>query len=352
MNATIQTPKSKKEIEPKTDSTDKWDILKSIKKSLDKQFETDNSLIRLGDKDNHPVPSISTGLLTLDWDVVGCGGLPEGRQIEVFGPESSGKTTFALHCIAQQQKLGKLCAIVDSEHSLSPAYAKILGVDIDSLIFSQPDSGEQSITTVQELVNSGIVSLIVVDSVAALVPSSELEGDIGGSFMGQQARLMSQSMRVLRGICNTHKCTIVWINQTRQKIGIVYGNPEVTTGGLALKFYASLRLDIRRKEVIKDGDTQIGHQLRIKAVKNKVGAPFRETIVDLLYGSGIDTLSDTIQYAVNHEIITRSGSWYAFGDERLGQGLPNVKQALLDAPELLENIQEKIKIGLDSPKTV
>ena len=352
LTETIQPLKSKKEMESKIDPTDTWDILKSIKKSLDKQFETENSLIRLGDKDNHPLPSISTGLMTLDWDVIGCGGLAEGRQIEIFGPESSGKTSLALHCIAQKQKLGKLCAIVDSEHSLSPEYAKILGVDLDSLIFAQPDSGEQSVTTVQELVNSGIVSLIVVDSVAALVPSSELEGDIGGSFMGQQARLMSQSMRVLRGTCNVHKCTIIWINQTRMKIGVVYGNPETTTGGMALRFYTSLRLHVKRKEAIKDGDVQIGHQINIKAVKNKCGAPFRDTTVDLLYDSGIDCLSDTIQYAVNHGIIARSGSWFALGDEKLGQGLENVKQALLDDPTLLASIQNKIKESLDKPQSV
>lgn len=303
--------------------------------------------MKLGDKVGQPWPSIPTGLLSLDEQVLGCGGMPEGRIIEIFGPESSGKTTIALWTIAKAQKRGKLCAFVDAEHALDPTYAFKLGVDVDNLLVSQPDSGEQALDTVIALVETGALGIIVVDSVAALVPQAELDGEMGQSHMGLQARLMSQAMRKLRGICNVTKTTVIFINQIREKIGVMFGSPETTTGGRALKFYASIRLDVRKvggtDGQIKSGDTLIGHKTKIKAAKNKMAAPFRETVIDLIYGEGYDELADFVTYASTIGVIERSGAWYNYKDTRLGQGLAKTIEAVRLNDKWKQEIEADVK---------
>jgi recombination protein RecA len=324
--------------------------LEGVTKQLDVQFKTTNSLVRLGKKSFGLLPSFPTGITSLDFGAIGTGGLPKGRIIEIFGPESSGKTTITLQCIAETQRLGGMCAFVDAEHALDPLYAKHLGVNTDELYVSQPDSGEQAIETVIALVESKAVDVIVVDSVAALVPQAELDGDMGDSHMGLQARLMSQAMRKLRGICSVNQVTVILINQIREKIGVMFGSPETTTGGRALKFYASVRLDVRKMGAegskIMSGDVMIGTKTKIKVVKNKGGAPFRETIVDLIYGKGIDKEADLITYAATAGAIEKAGAWYSFKGERLGQGLQNAINAVRADSDLLAKVKAEVTLAV------
>ena len=338
--------KEKKEADKPLTKKDKIAILSDLNKSLNKQFDVKVSLVRMGDKVGVRVPSISTNLPSLDEEVIQCGGIPRGRIVEIFGPESAGKTPIALHIIAcEQHATGNLCAFVDAEHSLDPTYASTLGVDVDDLFIAQPDSGEQALTIVEQLIDSGTVSIVVIDSVAALVPQAELDGEMGDSNMGLQARLLSQAMRKLRGKANTKGVTLIFINQIREKIGVMFGSPETTTGGRALKFFASVRLDVRRKDPIGAKESPIGHVLKVKAVKNKLGSPMRETLVNLLYGKGLDTFADTISYAVKIGVIDKDGAWYSFKGERIGYGLETATDNLRNNPEwfskILLTIQER-----------
>lgn len=314
----------------------------------DKDWETKHSLIRLGNKVNVPIPSVSTGIITLDDEVLGCGGIPRGRVIEVIGPESSGKTTIALMFVACFQALGEIAAYVDAEHALDPTYANKLDVDVDNLLISQPDHGEHALGVTEALVRSGLVSIIVIDSVAALVPKAELEGDMGDSHMGLQARLMSQALRKLTGIASKSGTTLVFINQIREKIGVMFGSPETTTGGRALKFYSSVRLDVRRVSDIKDGDRFIGHNMKVKAIKNKVATPKKETILDLYYPGesdikGFDRMADLVKYAEGLGVAEKSGAWYSFGKDRIGQGLANAAALMRDNPDMVTKMIEQIK---------
>ncbi|OLA10264.1 MAG: recombinase RecA, partial [Coprobacillus sp. 28_7] len=297
---------------------------------------------RLGDKVNEQYEVVPTGSIALDM-ALGVGGYPKGRIIEIYGPESSGKTTFALHAIAEAQKQGGIAAFIDAEHALDPRYAFSLGVDVDNLIVSQPDTGEQALEICDYLIRSGAVSIIVVDSVAALVPKVEIDGDMGDSHIGLQARLMSQAMRKLSGAISKTNCVAIFINQIREKVGVMFGSPETTSGGRALKFYATIRLDIRRVEQIKQGDTAIGSITRVKVVKNKVAPPFKTCDVDLIYGKGISKEAEIIDLGVKYDIIEKSGSWFAYNDEKLGQGRENVKEYLRQNPNLSEEILTKIK---------
>jgi recombination protein RecA len=309
---------------------------------IEKQFGK-GSIMRLGQKDViAQMPSISTGSVSLDY-ALGIGGVPRGRVIEIFGPESSGKTTLALQVIAEAQKLGGMAAFVDAEHALDAGYARKLGVDLDNLLVSQPDNGEQALEIVEVLVRSGGVDVIVVDSVAALVPRAEIEGEMGEAQMGLQARLMSQALRKLTGIVSKSKTCLIFINQLREKIGVMFGNPETTTGGRALKFYSSVRIDIRRIGAIKDGDVVVGGRTRVKIVKNKVAPPFREAEFDVMYGEGISKEGDLLDLAVDRKIVEKSGTWFAFSGERLGQGRENVKQFLKDNPATFKSIEEKVR---------
>jgi len=316
---------------------------------IEKQFGK-GSIMRLGQKDAiAQIPAISTGAVSLDY-ALGIGGVPRGRVIEIFGPESSGKTTLALQVIAEAQRAGGMAAFVDAEHALDAKYAKKLGVDLDNLLVSQPDNGEQALEIVEVLVRSGAVDVVVVDSVAALVPRAEIEGEMGEAQMGLQARLMSQALRKLTGIVSKSKTCLIFINQLREKIGVMFGNPETTTGGRALKFYASVRIDIRRIGAIKDGDVVVGGRTRVKIVKNKVAPPFREAEFDVMYGEGISREGDLLDLAVDRKIVEKSGTWFAFGGERLGQGRENVKQFLKDNPAVSKSIEEKVRkeLGLIS----
>ena len=293
----------------------------------------------LGNKIGIKVPCISTNLPSLDDEVLQCGGIPRGRIVEIFGPESSGKTTLALHIIAcEQSSTENLAAFVDAEHALDPNYASKLGVDIKELLISQPDSGEQALETVDALIDTGAVSLIVIDSVAALVPQAELDGEFGDSHMGLQARLMSQAMRKLRGKAQLKGVTLIFINQIREKVGVVYGSPEVTTGGRALKFYTTVRLDVRRRAVIGEKERPIGHKMEVKAVKNKVGSPMRSVELDLIYGVGINTAADLINCGVDYGVVEKSGVWYSFQGERIGQGLTNAAECVTVNSELRQKI--------------
>jgi recombination protein RecA len=301
------------------------------------------SIMRLGQKDAvAQIPAISTGAVSLDY-ALGIGGVPRGRVIEIFGPESSGKTTLALQVIAEAQKTGGMAAFVDAEHALDAQYAKKLGVDLDNLLVSQPDNGEQALEIVEVLVRSGGVDVVVVDSVAALVPRAEIEGEMGEAQMGLQARLMSQALRKLTGVVSKSKTCLVFINQLREKIGVMFGNPETTTGGRALKFYASVRIDIRRIGAIKDGDVVVGGRTRVKIVKNKVAPPFREAEFDVMYGEGISREGDLLDLAVDKRIVEKSGTWFAFSGERLGQGRENVKQFLKENPAIFKAIEERVR---------
>ena len=309
---------------------------------IEKQFGK-GSIMRLGQKGPiQPIDAIPTGSISIDF-ALGVGGVPRGRVVEIFGPESSGKTTLALQIIAEAQKLGGMAAFVDAEHALDAAYAQKLGVDIDNLLVSQPDNGEQALEIVEVLIRSGGVDVVVVDSVAALVPKAEIEGEMGDAQMGLQARLMSQALRKLTGVVSKSKTCLVFINQLREKIGVMFGNPETTTGGRALKFYASVRLDIRRIASIKDGDVVVGGRTRVKVVKNKVAPPFREAEFDIMYGEGISRTGDLIDLAVEKRIVEKSGAWFAFGGERLGQGRENAKQFLKENPDICKTIEDRVR---------
>jgi recombination protein RecA len=309
---------------------------------IEKQFGK-GAIMRLGMRNSiSPVAAISTGAISIDY-ALGIGGLPRGRVVEIFGPESSGKTTLALQVIAEAQKAGGLAAFVDAEHALDAEYARKLGVDIDNLLVSQPDNGEQALEIVEVLIRSGSVDVVVVDSVAALVPRAEIEGEMGEAQMGLQARLMSQALRKLTGAISKSKTVLIFINQLREKIGVMFGNPETTTGGRALKFYASVRIDIRRIGAIKDGDNVVGGRTRVKVVKNKMAPPFREAEFDIVYGEGVSREGDLLDLAVEKKIVEKSGAWFAYGGERLGQGRENVKAFLKEHPEILKSIDEKVR---------
>lgn len=318
--------------------------LKALKDAMGKieKAHGKGSVMLLGDKPKISIDSISSGSILLD-DALGVGGFPKGRIVEIFGPESSGKTTLALHAIAEAQKENGLCAFIDAEHALDPIYAEVLGVDIENLVLSQPDTGEQALEITEALVRSGAIDLIVVDSVAALVPKAEIEGEMGQSHVGLQARLMSQALRKLAGAVSKTNTIVIFINQLREKVGIMFGNPETTPGGRALKFYASVRIDIRRTQSIKKGDDILGNRTRVKVVKNKVAPPFKQIEFDIMYGKGIDKTGEIIDVGVEKEIIRKAGSWYSYGEIKLGQGKENVKEYLEENTELYEEILDKIK---------
>ncbi len=312
---------------------------------IDKQFGK-GSIMRLGDdRVLQEVQVISTGSLSLNV-ALGVGGIPRGRITEIYGPESSGKTTLALHVVAEAQKQGGIAAFIDAEHALDPNYTRKLGVDTDNLLVSQPDTGEQALEITETLVRSGAVDVIVVDSVAALVPRAEIEGEMGDAQMGLQARLMSQAMRKLTGAISKSKCSVIFINQMREKLGVMFGNPETTTGGRALKFYASIRIEIRKIAAIKEKDEIIGSLTKVKVVKNKVAPPFREVQFDLIHGQGISKEGELVDLAVDHKIIEKSGTWYSYGQERLGQGRENVKRYLLDNPDIYQSIEKQVKTAM------
>ena len=323
------------------ENSEKKKALESALGQIEKQFGK-GSVMKLGDVTAMEVEAIPTGALSLDI-ALGIGGIPRGRIVEVYGPESSGKTTLALHMIAEAQKLGGEAAFIDAEHALDPVYAKHLGVDIDNLIVSQPDTGEQALEITEALVRSGAIDVVVVDSVAALVPKAEIDGDMGDSHIGLQARLMSQALRKLAGVINKSKCVVIFINQLREKVGVMFGNPETTAGGRALKYYASVRLDIRKIENIKQDGEVIGNRARVKVVKNKVAPPFREAEFDIVYGKGISKEGNILDIAVNLDIIEKSGSWFGYNGERIGQGRENVKKYLVDNPEVMEEVEKKIR---------
>jgi recombination protein RecA len=320
---------------------DKNKALETALSQIEKSFGK-GSVMKLGDKQAVRVEAISTGSLGLDI-ALGVGGLPKGRIIEIYGPESSGKTTLTLHAVAEAQKKGGTCAFVDAEHALDPEYAEKLGVNLGDLVISQPDTGEQALEITDTLVRSGAVDLIVVDSVAALVPKAEIDGDMGDHQMGAQARLMSQALRKLTGSISKTHCTVIFINQIRQKIGVMFGNPETTTGGNALKFYCSVRIDIRRIGSIKDKEEVIGNQTRVKVVKNKVAPPFKQVEFEIIYGEGISRLGEILDFGVNMDLIEKSGSWFSYNGNRIGQGKENAKKFLRDNPEVAQMIEQKIR---------
>ncbi len=320
------------------------DKLKALNQALG-QIEKDfgkGSVMKLGEATSMAIDIIPTGSIGLDI-AIGIGGLPKGRIVEIYGPESSGKTTVALHSVAEAQKQGGIAAFIDAEHALDPIYAKALGVDIDNLIISQPDTGEQALEIAEALIRSGAIDIIVVDSVAALVPRAEIEGDMGDSHIGLQARLMSQALRKLTGSIKKSNCVAIFINQLREKVGVMFGNPETTTGGRALKFYSSVRLDVRRIDSIKQGDKVIGSRTRVKVVKNKVAPPFKQAEFDIMYGEGISKVGDLLDIAADIDIIKKSGAWYAYNEIKLGQGRENAKKFLLDNPDLLNEVDEKVR---------
>ena len=327
------------------DNSEKMRALEAALGQIEKQFGK-GSVMKLGDYTAMNVEAIPTGALSLDI-ALGIGGIPRGRIIEVFGPESSGKTTLALHLIAEAQKMGGEAAFIDAEHALDPVYAKHLGVNIDELIVSQPDTGEQALEIAEALVRSGALDIIVVDSVAALVPKAEIDGDMGDAHVGLQARLMSQALRKLAGVINKSKCVIVFINQLREKVGVMFGNPETTPGGRALKFYSSVRLDIRRIESLKQDGEVIGNRTRVKVVKNKVAPPFREAEFDIIYGKGISKEGNILDAAVNLDIVEKSGSWFSYNGDRIGQGRENVKDYLAKNPKIAEEIEGKIRANYE-----
>jgi len=328
----------------KTENTEKLKALQLTLDKLEKSYGK-GTIMKLGDSAVDTVETISTGSLSLDI-ALGTGGLPRGRVVEIYGPESSGKTTLAVHAIAEAQKRGGIAAFIDAENAFDSSYAKKLGVDIENLLVSQPDNGEQALEIAENLIRSGAIDIIVIDSVAALTPKSEIEGEMGDSKMGLQARLMSQALRKLTGTINKTGCCCIFINQLREKIGIMFGNPETTTGGNALKFYASVRLDIRRISQIKEGENVLGSRTRVKVVKNKLAPPFRQAEFDIIFGQGISKIGEIIDLAVDHNIVKKSGSWFSYGDTRLGQGRDAVKLLLADNPELADEMEEKVKVAL------
>jgi recombination protein RecA len=315
--------------------------LEAALKQIEKEFGK-GSVMRLGDKVNENVEVISSGSISLD-KALGVGGFPKGRIIEIYGPESSGKTTFALHAVANAQAAGGYAAFIDAEHALDPVYAKNLGVDIDNLILSQPDSGEQALEIAEALIKSGSVDVIVIDSVAALVPEAELNGEMGDNHVGLHARLMSQAMRKMAGLISKTNCVAIFINQIREKVGVMFGNPETTTGGRALKFFASVRLEIRRGEAIKDGTTVIGNRTNIKVVKNKVAPPFKTAECDIIYGHGISKIGEIVDLATEADIIHKSGAWFSYEGEKIGQGRENAKEFLKNNPDIAAKIEEQLK---------
>ena len=330
--------------EAPTPATDKKKALQTAISQIEKNFGK-GTVMRLGDRPEMNVDAIPTGSLALD-AALGIGGVPKGRIIEIYGPESSGKTTLALHILAEAQKMGGEVAFVDAEHALDPVYAQALGVDIDNMLVSQPDTGEQALEITDALVRSGAVDAVVVDSVAALVPKQEIEGEMGDTFVGLQARLMSQALRKLAGTIAKTNCVVIFINQLRMKIGVMYGNPETTTGGNALKFYSSVRLDVRRVEALKEGGTVVGNKTRVKVVKNKVAPPFREAYFDIMYGEGISKWGELVDLAVQMDIIQKSGSWFSMGDERIGQGVNSVKEYLMSNPDIAEQVEAQVRENL------
>ncbi len=323
------------------DNKNKDKVLEEVLANIEKQFGK-GAIMKLGDNEHQEIDVTSTGSLTLDV-ALGVGGLPKGRIVEIYGPESSGKTTFALHAIAEVQRNGGRAAFIDAEHALDPIYAKNLGVDINNLLLSQPDTGEQALEICEALVRSEAVNIVVVDSVAALVPQAEIEGEMGDSHVGLQARLMSQALRKLSGVINKTKTSAIFINQLREKVGVMFGNPETTPGGRALKFYSTIRLDIRRGEQIKIGDQIVGNRTNIKVVKNKVAPPFKIASIDIMYGHGFSKEGELIDLASNLNIIEKSGAWYAYNGEKIGQGKENVKAYLKDNPKLVEELETKVR---------
>ncbi|SHK34334.1 recombination protein RecA [Clostridium cavendishii DSM 21758] len=334
----------------KTIDAEKLKAIEAAMGQIEKQFGK-GSIMKLGDHDKTNVDAISTGCLDLDI-ALGIGGVPRGRIIEIYGPESSGKTTVALHIIAEAQKQGGAVGYIDAEHALDPTYAGRLGVDIDNLFVSQPDTGEQGLEIAEALVRSGAIDVIVVDSVAALVPRAEIEGEMGDSHVGLQARLMSQALRKLAGSISKSKCVAIFINQLREKVGVMFGNPETTPGGRALKFYASVRMDIRRIDSIKQAESIVGNRTRVKVMKNKVAPPFRQAEFDIMYNEGISRTGNIIDVGVKEEIVQKSGAWFSYGDVRLGQGRENAKQYLKENPELATEIENKIRAKYDLPLNV
>ena len=333
--------KEKKNIEPVTVATDKKKALEIALAQIEKQFGK-NSVMRMGQESAMNVSVIPTGSIGLDM-ALGIGGLPRGRIVEIYGPESSGKTTLALHAVAQAQAMGGEVAYIDAEHALDPSYAQALGVDVDSLLVSQPDSGDQGLEITEQLVRSGAIDLIVIDSVAALVPRAEIEGEMGDAFVGLHARMMSQAMRKLAGVISKSNCIAIFINQLREKVGVIYGNPEVTTGGRALKFYASVRMEVRRVEHLKNGSQLIGSHTRVKIVKNKMAPPFREAEFDIMYGEGISRVGELVDLGVKYNLVRKSGAWFYIGETRIGQGRENAKQYLRDNPEVSEKLEADIR---------
>lgn len=325
---------------PKNENADKLKALKMTIDKLEKSYGK-GIVMKMDDENIVKVDSISTGSLGLDIGL-GVGGFPKGRVVEIYGPESSGKTTLAMHCIAEAQKKGGICAFIDAEHAFDKFYGEKIGIDTNELLISQPDDGEQALEIADNLIRSGAIDVIVIDSVAALVPRAELEGDMGDSKMGLHARLMSQALRKLTGTINKTGCICIFINQLREKIGVMFGNPETTTGGNALKFYASVRLDIRRIGSIKDGVDIVGNRVKVKVAKNKVAPPFRVVEFDIMYGQGISKVGEVIDLGVENNVIQKSGSWFSYGETRLGQGRDSVKQILLDNPEMMEEVEGKI----------
>ena len=339
----------KKEDVAETLTDDKKEqLLSEALKQIEKQYGK-GSIMKLGEHADVDVDAISTGSLAIDY-ALGCGGLPRGRIIEIYGPESSGKTTLALQCIAECQKNGGKAAFIDAEHAIDPRYAKALGVDVDELILSQPDSGEQALEITEVLIKSGAIDLIVVDSVAALVPQAELDGEMGDSNIGLHARLMSKAMRKLAGAMNSNNCTTIFINQLREKVGIMFGNPEVTTGGRALKFYSSVRLDVRRIEALKQGGEVIGNRTRVKIVKNKIAPPFKEAEFDIMFGEGISKVGDIVDLAADIDIINKSGAWYSYEGNKIGQGRENTKVYLKENPDICAEIEKKVRDYYDFEK--
>ncbi len=325
---------------------EKLKILQSTMEKIEKNYGK-GAVMKLGDKVAEKVDVIPSGSISLDC-ALGVGGYPRGRIIEIFGPESSGKTTLAIHAIAECQKAGGIAAFIDAEHAFDSFYAKKLGVDIDNLLVSQPDNGEQALEIADNLIRSGAIDILVVDSVAALTPKAEIDGEMGDSKVGLQARLMSQAMRKLTSTISKTNCCCIFINQLREKIGVMFGNPETTTGGNALKFYASVRVDIRRVQTIKDGDQNIGNRVKVKIVKNKVAPPFRTCEFDLMFGEGISKIGEIIDLGVEHDIVKKSGSWFSYGDSKLAQGRESLKQVLRDNPELCDELDDKIRAAIAS----